>query len=113
MGFFYKGPETPYQPNKMYTTIILELCRAHTPCAHCAICRSTFVCMHGYNFVNLRIVKMLFIVPVMSAVKKHLQQEDMDFYYQSILIVVIINIAILHYDFVPEDFRFQSADPDS
>ena len=27
-----------------YFIIILELCRAHTPCAHCAICRSIFVC---------------------------------------------------------------------
>ena len=23
----------------------LELCRAHTPCAHCVLCRSTIVCM--------------------------------------------------------------------
>ena len=36
-------------------TIKLELCRAHTPRAHCAIYRFTFgACHDGYNFVNFR-----------------------------------------------------------
>ena len=30
----------------------LELCRAHTPCTHCAI--YGFTSVHGYNFVNFR-----------------------------------------------------------
>ena len=44
----------------------LELCRAHTPCACCTICRYTFS-VHGYNFVQLASRNGL---GVMSAKKK-------------------------------------------
>ena len=33
-------------------TLKLELCKAHTPLAHCVVYR--FISLHGYNFVNLR-----------------------------------------------------------
>ena len=36
--------------------IQLELCRAHTPCTHCTICRFTFVCVVK-NIVNLRKIR--------------------------------------------------------
>ena len=41
----------------------LELCRAHTPRAHCAIYRVTvtvaFVHVHGYNFVIVNFRKLV------------------------------------------------------
>ena len=41
-----------YLHKRVNTCIILELCRAHTPRAHCAIYRIAFVCM-AVNFRKL------------------------------------------------------------
>ena len=37
----------------------LELCRAHTPRAHCVIYRVAFVHVHGYNFVIVNFRKLV------------------------------------------------------
>ena len=48
----------------------LELCRAHTPYTHCAIYRSTFVCMVEFFLVELNVhVGLVVGIPVMSAKK--------------------------------------------
>ena len=59
--------------------------------------------VHGYNFVNFRkIVEMLLSCTGGPGDKKHSlypDQEDMNFYLY--YFIVIISIAVLHYDLVP------------
>ena len=93
----------------------LELCRAHTPCAHCTIYGVAFVCMAiANNFMNFRkLVEMLLYVAIGGPYnKKHSLCTrsrllgDMNSSTDSSNICCN-SIAILHYNLAPYGCRFQ------
>ena len=67
LGMIETTPQIGEAPDKVRANAILnhkrmyklELCRAHTPRAHCAIYRVAFVRVHGHNFVIVNFRKLV------------------------------------------------------